>query len=267
MLEGVGNEAGGRLRLHLDAVVDIRATLRTRYAEVIDIFSGRRGAAVELPERLQPESFRDLFSQLADHLEAIEGPEEALGAMSDPDLRGDWSELAPHPGGRGGPVDPAVARTLERGRAILDEFESRQGPLDDRLADLLDELDVEPSKTYPGRAEVPQKFDVGNFSHYYAEELIPESELPRGLEPEVTIRLPGQGEVRLDRVDWENGVVYEIKPDTPSQVAAGEQQASLYAHYMNEHHPLSGGGSWRSRVVTYDSAAVVNLLQTIGWLE
>jgi hypothetical protein len=190
--------------------------------------------------------------------EVVVPPEEA--AVPTPAAEG------PLPVAEGVP-EPELARTIERGEAILEEFASRSGTREEQVDDLLEELDLEPRRTYPGRAPQPETFDVGNFSHEYAEQLIPESELPRGLDREFTIELPEQGEVRLDRVDWDNGTIYEIKPDTPSQVEAGERQAQLYENYMNEHYPRGGGRTWTSRVVTYRRDAVIAFLRSIGWLQ
>jgi hypothetical protein len=172
-------------------------------------------------------------------------------------------------------------RTQERGQAILEEFESSAGTLEQRLTPVAEELGVEPRQTYSGRAPMPERFDVGNFSHKYAEQLIPESRLPRNLEPEFRIKLDDGSERRVDRVDWKKGKIYEIKPDSPEQVAAGKKQAQLYQHYMNEHFRgrlPTGKHSWEWEVVTYDRAAVRQVLKgamsaelrqvlkEIGWL-
>jgi hypothetical protein len=71
----------------------------------------------------------------------------------------------------------------------------------------------------------------------------------------------------MDRLDRVNGVIYEIKPDTPYWRRMGTAQARLYAHYMNEFEPLSGGRQWQIEVVTYDRAAALRVMREIGWLE
>ncbi len=114
----------------------------------------------------------------------------------------------------------------------------------------------------PGGKPVPEHFDVGNFSHKYAEQLIPKSKLPRGLEAEYKIP---EANRRVDRIDWKNRKVYEIKPDTKPQMEAGENQVKLYTHYLNEHFP--GDKKWTGEVVTYNKTAVRALLKMWGWIK
>jgi hypothetical protein len=109
----------------------------------------------------------------------------------------------------------------------------------------------------PGKS-IPLHLERGQFAHEYAELLIKESELPRGLSAEVAAELPG-GRVRLDRVDFEKGVYYEIKPNTIGSQKAGADQIAKYAQYMNENYPLPGGRKWAGCVVTYKTTDAVAL--------
>lgn len=109
----------------------------------------------------------------------------------------------------------------------------------------------------PGRS-VPRPFERGQLAHEYAELLIHENELPRGLAREVRAELPG-GKVRLDRVDFEQGVYYEIKPDSAISMAAGEDQLRIYAEYMNRNFPLPEGRQWVGRLVTYERQVAVGM--------
>ena len=124
----------------------------------------------------------------------------------------------------------------------------------------------------PGGRAVPEQFEVGNFSHRYAEDLIPESELPRGLRNEVEIIDVETGTERVivlgrtDRLDPENYVVYEIKPNTPEQIRLGEEQGRRYADLLNQIENLPTGPRWTHRVVTYDGDAVRRVLRSIGYL-
>jgi hypothetical protein len=156
--------------------------------------------------------------------------------------------------------------TVQRGEDILDIFAEAQAK-SSRGARQTELADTYGTRRKPGGAPVPESFEVGNFSHKYAEELIPESVLPRGLEAEFTVKLPDAGEVRLDRVDFANGKIYEIKPNTPSQIEEGGKQIRKYIHYMNEHYPLGGGRRWEADVVTYDKDVAAKVMRKIGWLE
>ncbi len=166
------------------------------------------------------------------------------------------------------PVKQKSPDVRQRGKDILDIFAEGQGQAtrEGLEADVEAQQGVKTAKK-PGGAPQPQKFDVGNFAHDYAEDLISKDELPGGLDKEVEVRLPDGGTKRLDRVDRANGKIYEIKPNTQSQVAAGRRQLKLYIEYMNKEQPLGGGRTWQGKVVTYNKETVVRLLKRIGWLE
>jgi hypothetical protein len=190
----------------------------------------------------------------AKYPDALENPEleaklqEAEG-ISDPKARAEAiAELVPE------------LEATQSGAGVLNEFAEAQGLASaaEVQGEALEQHGVSETPT-PGGKPQPEHFEVGNFGHTYAEELIPGNQMPRGLDPEVTVKLPG-GEVRLDRVDWNEGKIYEIKPNTPENIAAGQQQAALYEHYMNQEHPLGEGRSWQSQVVTYDYAAAKKIL-------
>ncbi len=166
------------------------------------------------------------------------------------------------------PCGRAAQEVNQRGKDILEEFAEAQGKATQEgiEAEVKAQRGIKTAEK-PGGAPKPEKFDVGNFAHDYAEELIAEDKLPRGLDKEVEIRLPDGGKNRLDRVDRKNGIIYELKPDTPSQVKAGENQLKLYIEYMNREQPLGGGRKWQCKVVTYGRDTVVQLLKKIGWLK
>jgi hypothetical protein len=105
---------------------------------------------------------------------------------------------------------------------------------------------------------VPAKLERGQLAHKWSDLLIPKNKLPPGLKAEVTAELPG-GKVRLDRVDFEKGVYYEIKPNTAASKAAGEVQIRVYEEYMNKNFPLPDGRRWIGRVVTYEVGDAIGL--------
>ncbi len=176
-----------------------------------------------------------------------------------------------------------LAATTARGEGITSIFSEAQamgdaptrlegeavgGGRSDLTQDILDEFGI-PSpgaaRASPGGRPTPLHFDVGNFGHTYAEELVPG--LPRGLDPEVQIVL-GDGAVRrADRVHFERdasgavigGTVFEIKPDTARWRRSGIRQAQLYAHYLSEIYP----GRWNAVCLTYDTDAVRSLVRQL----
>jgi hypothetical protein len=120
----------------------------------------------------------------------------------------------------------------------------------------------------PGGKPQLEHFDVGNFGHTHAEELV--DGLPMGLSKEVTITL-GDGTVRrTDRVSFiyddegniVGGKVYEIKPNTTEGKRVGEIQAELYARYLEEVHHLPRG-KFKHQCLSYDAERVRALVRKL----
>jgi hypothetical protein len=86
----------------------------------------------------------------------------------------------------------------------------------------------------PGVKAQPLHFDAGNFSHTYAEALV--DGLPPGCNAEVPVTFPDGTVGRADRAkfiydsegDRIGAHVFEIKPNTPDNIARGERQAQEY---------------------------------------
>jgi len=150
-----------------------------------------------------------------------------------------------------------LTRDELRQKHILEEFSERQrgarGATKQESATGMGRKEVRT----PGKS-IPPSLERGQFAHEYAELLIDESELPHGLTAEVTADLPG-GRVRIDRVDFEKGVYYEIKPNTLGAQRAGSAQIAKYAEYMNKNYPLPGGKKWGGCIVTYEHGDAVAL--------
>lgn len=154
--------------------------------------------------------------------------------------------------GTGEHIDPRQAE-------IIGEFADAQGQATggDLGRDALEQHGMHEADT-PGGAGQPAELERGNFAHEHGDVLVPEDQLPRGLDREVQLDFPDGGSKRLDRVDWANGRIYEIKPNTPAEIVKGQQQVATYVHYMNEQYPRPGG--WTGEVVTYDPAAAAALV-------
>lgn len=151
-------------------------------------------------------------------------------------------------------------RVRERGKDILEIFEegkgkAGQGALEE---DMLESLSSVDKPAGLGGKKVPRRFEVGNFSHQYAEELVPAGKLPRGLDAE--FKIP-ESSRRIDRVDWKQRKLFEIKPETAEQIEKGREQIDLYLKHMNHKYPPP---NWQGEVVTYDRKAVERLLAK-GW--
>ncbi|GGU56971.1 hypothetical protein GCM10010178_56680 [Lentzea flava] len=142
---------------------------------------------------------------------------------------------------------------------IIGEFVEGQGKATsgDLGEDALGQHGMHDADT-PGGAGQRPELERGNFAHEHGDVLVPEDQMPRGLNREFEIEFPEGGSKRLDRVDMANGVIYEIKPNTPSAIAEGQRQVAIYVLHMNEQYPRPGG--WSGRVVTYDPAAAAALL-------
>lgn len=108
--EELGARYGEAIESDLDALFDLRRDLARRYGEVLDVFSGRRGPVGELPERLRPEAFRQLFDEVNTHLDALQDPSSIITHASDSPLLAGVEDLLPRPGEGESPVrDPAQA--------------------------------------------------------------------------------------------------------------------------------------------------------------
>jgi len=177
-------------------------------------------------------------------------------------------EVTPH----GKPEPKLEAKPQAPPEAELSEVEQEFAEAQEMVGE--DELNREALENYgveerktPG-GPIPEHFDLGNFAHDNAEALIPKSELPRGLEPEFKITLKDGSVRRIDRLDRANGVVYEIKPDTPKWRRAGQKQAELYAKWLDaSEYKLPGGKKWQFKVVTYDAARLRRAFKEVGELS
>jgi hypothetical protein len=148
----------------------------------------------------------------------------------------------------------------KRGADIVDLFEegkswASESAIEEDIGELLAKVD-RPSGL--GGKKMPERFDIGIFSHDYAEELVSSHKLPRGLDPE--FRIPGSSR-RIDRVDWRGRKLYEVKPKNTEQIEKGERQLNLYLQYMNREFPPH---TWTGKVVTYNLRDVKSFLKK-GW--
>ncbi len=148
--------------------------------------------------------------------------------------------------------------------------------------DLLGGVDIQ-SVDRASRGAQQLKFDAGNFGHTYAEALV--DGLPRGLEPEVSVTLPNGSTGRADRVrfihdadgDRIGAYVYEIKPNTPDQIAGGEVQRQGYVDGLRAEietglrtkgkaiptQAPDGGPLYGGRVMTYDRQRMFAVLRAL----
>ena len=188
----------------------------------------------------------------------------------------------------------AAAKRLKEGlgeakrtREILEEFGEAQTPGRSQVRDpevsgqarsseerdALEALgfDVADARKKPSPGQQPRHFQVGNFAHDNAEDLIPE--LPKGLKKEYEIRdyLSLGNEYksyRADRVDMSNPnapVVYEIKPKGKKNRAKGEEQGRLYAMLLDEKLGLKPGTT-KYKVLQYDADTALKVMKKIGLL-
>jgi hypothetical protein len=173
---------------------------------------------------------------------------------------------------------PKFTPDEQRKADVIDLFGEAQGrgrAAGDVQSDLREELG---DRRRPGGKSVPKAAERGNFAHEYYEkfekELLPNAEnlvsekLPAGLEKEHEIEipdLPKKSRPRIDRLDKENGIVYEIKPDTLRSV--GQAEAEAYASQMDKYEPLPPPKKWQAKCITYDADKVTEFLHKIGFFE
>jgi hypothetical protein len=172
----------------------------------------------------------------------------------------------------------AANRGASRGREPTEEPETRS-PIE---TDILGGFNIQ-NVARPTQRRQRIQFDAGIFSHTNAEALVPG--LPRGLDPEVTMVLPGGDIGRADRVRFIYDVegdaigahVYEIKPNTPEQIAKGEKQVEGYVagirakiegdlREKGKTVPTSapdGGPLYSGQVLTYNQEQMIAVLRAI----
>jgi len=189
---------------------------------------------------------------------------ETLGRMETAFIRSNRSALR-----------SALSHGTTRANDIRDTIEARQQtgtsasfkelgehtPSSALERDVLEELAIRQS---PGGAQQPERFDVGNFGHTYAEQLI--KDLPSGLDREVRIFMDDGRVLRADRVQWNDpndkskgGTVFEIKPDTAYWQRQGLEQAKNYAKHLSK----KWGANFEAVVKFYNRQDVLDLVRDL----
>src|SRR5690606_34646216 len=170
-------------------------------------------------------------------------------------------------------------RGVNRGRPDPTEGPATRSPLE---LDLLGGFSIREADR-ASRGAQPLRFDVGNFSHTHAEALVPG--LPRGLSKEVPVTLADGSVGRADRVhfiydadgDRIGARVYEIKPNTPDNVARGQVQANDYMEGLQREiaenlrqkgktlpaNAPDGGPLFSNQVLTYDYGQMMAVLRAL----
>ncbi len=73
---------------------------------------------------------------------------------------------------------------------------------------------------------------------------------------------------RVDRLDWDNAKVYEIKPRTDEWIRQGTVEGQQYVEWLNKFHKRPDGKLWTfGGVITYDKEALKAFLINIGVLK
>jgi hypothetical protein len=248
-----------------DIALEIRARL-ARNSQDSEFFGALLNTDPVLLRSRAKEVREDLADRLADRRRVLKG------TLSEQAERQRASRR------RSGPVDPETG------------FRTRS-PIE---LDVLGGLGIEEAAR-PGKKLQPLHFDTGNFSHTYAEALVPG--LPRGLSAEVTVTLPNGQTGRADRVqfitDPQDGItlviggvvhehvvgahVYEIKPDTPDNMARGQVQADEYSAALRTRiegelraagrpiptHAPDGSPLYATRVLPYSQEQMMAVLRAI----
>ncbi|MFA4902815.1 MAG: DUF4157 domain-containing protein [Desulfobaccales bacterium] len=95
--------------------------------------------------------------------------------------------------------------------------------------------------------------------------------IPKGdhIKPEFQIEhpdFPSGRKPRVDRLDWKEAKIYEIKPNNPYWINKGKVQGQQYAEWMNKFHTRTDGKRWTfGGVITYDQDALMKFLHDIKY--
>lgn len=226
----------------LSAIIAVLPRNHPERAIFQDLLSRARGASRRLKQgRLTPEDADGIARQISDDIGRHSRQSELFAALMNTDprllaehgpairrrLAGDLDVRTTHLASQG--ERQAANRGSGRARDPLAEPETRS-PIE---TDILGGFDIQ-NVPRPGKGPQPLHFDVGNFSHTHAEALVPG--LPRGLNKEVPVTLPDGTVGRADRVQFHYDAdgdrigahVFEIKPNTPDNITAGQDQVQQY---------------------------------------
>jgi hypothetical protein len=103
---------------HVELIQQLRSELRTKYDAVLELFRTAEGKPVELPADLKPDTFLKLFDDLADEIDLMKPPEEALKGVDETkaadELKQDVSTLPPE--------HPAAGMTDAQWKAEVEKF-------------------------------------------------------------------------------------------------------------------------------------------------
>jgi hypothetical protein len=190
---------------------------------------------------------------------------------------------------RGGRVTegPKPEELEERGD-LKKQVEARpkSGPTPpEDFGDVFEQTGVSEGKT-PRSKPSTQATEAGQFAHAFYENVEDMTrdfargaerfvdDVPQGphVEKEFSIDHPDYPpgrKPRIDRLDWENAEIYEIKPNTSEWIARGKAQAQQYAEWMNKYHKRPDGKLWKvgknGGVITYNQSALLMFLKEIGY--
>lgn len=169
----------------------------------------------------------------------------------------------------------------QRTQDVLDEFGERQGEATARESqrkELTKQPDIEDTRRKVGKNQ-SKRTERGIDVHQYSDaldgwvnkrmanadpkitgKLFPKGAPPPTSEAEVNILDPDRGRMyRMDRVDWENGIIYEIKSNAPGQQGTGQTKLdNVYKPLMDKKYPRPGG--WKTEVIIYDRAVAEQIL-------
>ena len=258
---------------HLEAVHDMLTQARraSKKLKAGDLTQGQADAvAQELADRI------GRLGKDSGHFAALMNTDPALLLANAPAIR---QRLAQAIEDRAALLSGQSSRQHETRQARSGEDPDAQ-PLSALETDILGNVNMQ-VVTRPSRRMQKLHFDTGNFSHAYAEVLVPN--LPRGLADEVKITLPNGKVGRADRVRFhpdEDGDIigahiYEVKPDTPDNIAMGEEQLKGYQEGMRaqieaklradgKHQKIPVGGVVvTGEVVTYKQERMTAVLKAL----
>lgn len=153
------------------------------------------------------------------------------------------------------------------------------------------EVEAMQPRPTPGGSPQPVSIETGKFAHdrlpglidYYSAlgEIDKVAQLrnilpwPEGVQPNVQgpdcfkVTMPDGREGIPDGIDWNNGLVYELKPNTETRYAQkGPFEAREYAEAMNRANRARSGGrtDWRPAPLEYNASALEKLLREWGIL-
>jgi hypothetical protein len=247
----------GRMSPHIERVLKLRDELTSVYDKAI------KGEEFDL----HPEIVEGMFRDMAKEMEAMRSPTQAVGEEANLVPDNLVSRTMAETSAEEANPKPEITAQPKSGSTVPEGYE-----------DIFDYIDIQERDRLIGET-LSRRKERGIDVHQYQAALdkwsarrLKRGEVSGRLFPkgkpradsrfEFEIMDPKTGKVyRMDAVNFEEGIIFEIKSDAPGQARKGQEKLdNVYQPLMERLYPRKDGKPWETKVVVYDRAVAEQLL-------